>query len=297
MSQFKKIDNPMNTQIDPELLQSFIAIADTGSFQRAAKQVHRTQSAVSMQIQRLEKIVGCSLFLRERPNVRLTAKGETLLGYARRILQLQDEAWGVLSEPEPTGSVRFGIPDDYALGILPQILERFASYYPQIEVEVRCATTPQLIELVDEDVVDLALISRIPGTSMGRYVKSEPLVWACSPLHATATRNPVPLALFQEDCFARQYAMTALSSVGRPYRIAFSSPNLAALLAVVKTGLAVAALPRSSVTANLQILTPDDGFPRLPDMELVVIQQSNLHSAAVDALAACIYLEETDAQM
>lgn len=278
----------MMWQIDPELLKTFVTIVDTGSFQRAAKRVNRTQSAVSMQINRLEKMVGYPLFVRERPTVRLTPKGELLLGYARRILELQDEAWMALSEPQPSGFVRFGIPDDYAVGLLPQILEQFAARHPQIEVEVVCATTPQLIDLVDAGSIDLALISRIPNKPIGQFVKRETLVWATSAHHATHLKNPLPLAVFQPDCFARQYAIQALSKIGWNHRIAFSSPNLAALLAVTNAGLAVAAMPRSSVTPNLRILGTRDGFPDLPYLELEIINRSDNPSDAIDALAACI---------
>lgn len=280
----------MTQQLDPDLLQTFLTIADTGSFQRAAKHVNRTQSAVSMQIQRLEKLIGYALFLRERPTVRLTAKGEALVGYARRILQLQDEAWIVLSEPEPLGVVRFGIPDDYAGGILPRILEQFASHYPQIQVEVRCDTSPHLIEFMDVGMLDLALISRPPNVSIGRFIQREPRVWAVSAQHATHLKDPVPLAAFQEDCFARQQAIQALTQMGKTHRIAYSSPNLAALLAVTQAGLAIAAMPRSSLTPNLRILGTDEGFPELPDVELALIQRPSHLSPAIEALAGCIDL-------
>jgi len=279
-------------QIDPELLRTFVTIAETGSFQRAAKRVHRTQSAVSMQISRLEEMIGHSLFVRERPAVSLTAKGVELLSYAQRILALQDEAWVALADSKPAGMVRFGIPDDYAVGILPQILEQFAAHQPQIEVEVHCETTPRLIELVDAGKIDLALISRIPGRPAGQFVKREPLVWATSARHATHLKDPVPLAVFQEECFARQYAINTLSQAGRQTRIAFSSPNLAALLAVTTSGLAVAAMPRSSVPKNLKILGPRDGYPTLPAIDLDLIFSPNHQTEAITALAACIRLED-----
>ncbi len=279
-------------QIDPELLRTFVTIAETGSFQRAAKRVHRTQSAVSMQINRLEEMIGHPVFVRERPAVSLTPKGVELLSYAHRILALQDEAWGVLSDTKPTGEVRFGIPDDYAAGILPQILEQFAENQPQIVVEVQCETTPRLIEMVDMGEVDLALISRIPGRPAGQFVKRERLVWATSPRHATHLKNPVPLAVFQEECFARQYAINALLQAGRQTRIAFSSPHLAALLSVAHSGLAIAAMPRSSVPKTLRILGVRDGFPELPDIDLDLIHSPNQRTEAMIALAACIWLED-----
>ncbi|MEH6579898.1 MAG: LysR substrate-binding domain-containing protein [Amphritea sp.] len=278
----------MNRHISPDLLKSFIAIAEEGSFQRAAMRVGRTQSAVSMQIQRLEQMVGHLLFTRQRPHALLTQKGETMLGYARRILQLQHEVWEVLAESKPEGIVRFGIPDDYASGILPHILERFAELEPQIEVSVHCATSPQLSKMIDDGGLDLAVISRRSDGPQGKFFQQEKLVWATSPQHATHIKETIPLAVFQEDCAIRQTATRTLKEIGRPHRIAYSSPNLAALHAVTSAGLAVAVMPKSSVPSSLRILDQRDGFPELPQLELALIQNIDNNSPAQEALASCI---------
>ncbi|MEH6403592.1 MAG: LysR substrate-binding domain-containing protein [Sneathiella sp.] len=278
----------MNTYISPDILKSFVVIAEEGSFLRAASRVGRTQSAVTMQIQRLEKLVGHSLFTRERPFVRLTQKGEKMLGYAHRILQLQDEAWKSMSEPILKESVKFGIPDDYAIGILPKILERFSNYDTQIEVEVHCNTSTNLDRMITDNKLDLALVSRRPKGSPGEFIRKEPLVWATSKHHSVHTRSTLPLAVFQEDCLIRQSASNALGKMGRLFRIAYSSPNLAALLAVAGSGLAVAAMPSSSVPKNLKILSEEEGFPQLPEIELGLLIAPDTSSEAVKLLADCI---------
>jgi len=278
----------MPRHLDPELLRTFVAIVEDGSFRRAAGRVGRTQAAVSMQVQRLEDAVGHRLFNRERPWARLTPKGEALLGYARRILSLQEEALATLSEAPALGTVRFGAPDDYAKGILPGILARFSAEYPRAEIEIRCETSARLIDLLGEGELDLAIITRMPGRPTGQFFRREPLVWASSVRQPVQGNDPISLALFQPDCMARQLATTALGIAGRPYRIAYSSPNLAALLAVVEAGLAVAALPLSSVPDTLKILRERDGFPPLPDLELGLLRASSVTSPAVEALANCI---------
>lgn len=278
----------MRPQFDPDLLRTFLAIAEEGTFRRAAERVGRTQPAVSMQIQRLEQIIGQSLFDRGRPIVQLTSKGEVLLGYARRILSVQEEAWNKLSESPLVGSVRFGIPDDYAAGILPWILKRFAVDHPQVEVEVCCDTSPSLAKLLANGEIDLALLTRAPGHPKGQLVRTESLVWAVSARNAPQLQDPVPLAVFQPNCLARRFVTVALTEAGRRYRIAYSSDHLAALVAVTEAGLAVAALPTSSVPKSFRTLGTRDGFPRLPDLELALVRGRDGRTAAVDALANCV---------
>jgi DNA-binding transcriptional LysR family regulator len=123
---------PMPLNLDTDLLRTFVAIADSGSFTRAGELVHRTQSAVSMQVKRLEEALGKPVFQRQGRTVALTAEGEALLGYARRILKLHEEAVATLTRPDLVGTVRIGIPDDYVMRFLPGILTRFAQAYPRV---------------------------------------------------------------------------------------------------------------------------------------------------------------------
>lgn len=160
--------------IDTELLRTFVAIAEHGGFTRAAEAVNRTQSAVSMQMKRLEEdVLQRSLFERDGRQTRLTAEGQVLLGYARRILKLHGEVFNTLRRPHMVGSVRIGTPDDYVMRFLPAILSRFAEAYPLVQVEVHCDTSLNLLARND---LDLSIVTREPGTEIGQLLRQEPFV-------------------------------------------------------------------------------------------------------------------------
>ncbi|MCB1764431.1 MAG: LysR family transcriptional regulator, partial [Candidatus Competibacteraceae bacterium] len=173
----------MTVQLDPDLLRTFVAIVDAGGFTAAAQQVHRTQSAVSMQVRRLETTLDRTLFQREGRGVQLTPEGEALLGYARRLLKLHDEALAVLTRPDLTGCVRLGTPDDYVERFLPDILVRFARAFPRVQVDVHCEPSRHLRRLLAEDRLDLALITCAPGAEIGEILRREPTVWATAERH------------------------------------------------------------------------------------------------------------------
>ena len=275
----------MSATLDIDLLRTFVAFADTGSFTGAARLVHRTQSAVSMQMRRLEAIVGKSVFDRDGRQMVLTADGKTLLGYARRILTLHEEAITRFSEPDLAGTVRVGTPDDYADSLLPVLFSRFAEAYPRVHLEIRCEQSPQLLSALEEGKLDLALISRDPGSTEGVVLRSEPLIWATSPSHVVHEQDPVPLALFLQDCKFHQWALKALDAVGRSYRIAYTSPSLSALHAAVSSGLAVTAIAQSSMTPEMRRLGEKDGFPPLPMVDIALVRGKQAHSGAGSRLA------------
>ncbi|WP_300013621.1 LysR substrate-binding domain-containing protein [uncultured Roseobacter sp.] len=278
----------MKQTLDPDLLRTFVTITEGGSFRDAASKIGRSQSATSMQIQKLEQILGESLFTRERPAVRLTKKGEALLIYARRILQLQDEAVSNLVGTAPNDTLHFGIPDDYARGLLPTILTRFAQEHPLIEVTITCAPSATLEKMVEENTLEAAIVSRSAKAETSRFLKKEAVVWVASPNHAVGRRAVVPLAVFQADCMIRRNAIAALAAEGRDFRVAFSSPNLAALIAVVDSGLAIAAMPLSSVPPELTVLKEREGFPPLPSIDLFLTRGRIDEQPAVDAFADCL---------
>ncbi len=239
-----------------------------------------------MQIQRLEQTVGHRLLERSGRSVVPTKKGDVLLCYARQIMKLQSDAMSQLASIPLSGKVRFGTPDDYAYRILPRILSFIATEYPQIEVEVQCETSSRLVRLLEDGDVDFALITRTSGRPMGDLLRKEPVVWATAPTLETKFIEQIPLAVFQADCLMRQIVTTALEQAGRKYRIAYSSPHLSALLAVAGAGLAVAALPESSVPANLKVLGYAQGFPKLPTLELGIVMAPSNQNPLVNAMAA-----------
>lgn len=280
--------NKSRRPLELDLLRSFAAIVAAGSFRAAAEAVGRSPSAVSMQIGRLEEIVGGRLFTRDRPPVRLTPAGEMLLDYARRLLVLEEEARAAFAPEAALGRVRFGIPDDYATGVLQPILARLAVEHPRIEVEITCAPSAQLLPLLKGGQLDLAIITHLPGRPRGQLVRREPLVWAAARISSGWDSDPLPVAVFQPDCWAREVVERALDKAKRRYRIAYASPNLAGLLAVVQAGLAVAALPRSSVPENLRLLDARLGFRRLPVLDLCLVRRERASSPAIDSMSACI---------
>jgi DNA-binding transcriptional LysR family regulator len=208
--------------IDTDVLRTFVAIADQGGFTRAGEMVNRTQSAVSMQMKRLEEdVLQRQLFERDGRQVRLTAEGQVLLGYARRILKLHSEVFNTLREPHMVGTVRIGTPDDYVMRFLPGILSRFAQFYPLIQIEVHCESTKQL--LLQRTDLDLSIVTREPGNEIGQLLRKERFVWAEAQNYSAHEQTPLPLAMFNSDCFCRLWACNALDAMGRDYRIAYNS--------------------------------------------------------------------------
>lgn len=258
----------MRENIDTDLLRSFVAISESGSFTRAADQVGRTQSAVSMQIKRLEDVVGHSLFLREGRQIELTNEGEALLSYARRILKLNDEALSALSAPQVEGVVRLGAPDEYATAFLPGILSSFSRAYPKVQIELECKTTLELRPALAANELDLAIITGYPDHPGHDVLLREPVVWATSVREFAHEQDPLPLALFQPGCIFRRWVLDALDRAGRAYQIRYSCPSLAGLTAAVTAGLAVTVLSQSTMPAELRQIGEDEGLPELYTNEI-----------------------------
>ncbi|MGD9209946.1 MAG: LysR substrate-binding domain-containing protein, partial [Desulfobacteraceae bacterium] len=250
--------------IPTDLLRTFLTAADAKSYTAAASIVHRTQSAVSMQMRRLEEMIRRPLFKRNGRSMELTSEGQTLLWYARRILKLHDEALAAVIRPELSGRVCVGAPEDYAERLLPKVLARFAATYPQVQVDLSCLFTHQLIKALDDGELDLAVLNTGEVAQRGQMIYREQVVWITSDQHLVHEQDPVPLALYYEDCVYREWAVKSLQGINRNYRIAYTSPGIAGILAAVKGGLAVAPIARSSIPAGVRILGPADGFPLLP---------------------------------
>ncbi|WP_213881087.1 LysR substrate-binding domain-containing protein [Pseudomonas sp. dw_358] len=278
-------------KFDLDLLAMFVAVADGGSFVRGAEQVHRSQSAVSMQIKALEGLVGKALFVRNTRNLALTAEGQTLLGYARRLLQLRDEAWGAVVHPQVTGRVAIGVPDDYAATLLPPVLRRFSASYPGVDIEVVGLPSAALVPLLRNNRLDLACMTRIPGVT-GEFVRNEPMIWAGSPNSRQICRErPLPIAVFGEGSVSRTHAIRALQSAGIAYRMSYESPSLMGLLSMVDAGLAVAPLARCAVPERLIHLDAGEGLPAVQSLEIVLARSARSTRPPCDYLAEQILLE------
>ncbi|MFZ5676775.1 MAG: LysR substrate-binding domain-containing protein [Pseudomonadota bacterium] len=275
----------MIPNLDIDLLKTFLAIADTGNFTRAAEEVHKTQSAVSMQMKRLEELVGRPLFTRDGRQSRFTADGERLIEYARRIVNLNDEAVAAFTKPELTGTLRFGTPDDYADRFLPEILARFSRTHPLVTVNVDCAMSPVLYERSRHGELDLALVTACSEIVADEIVRTENLVWVTSQRHSVHMLETLPVALSHTGCEWRALAIGALERQGRKYRLAYSSPNSNAVNAAVLAGLAVGAIPEICLRPGMRLLTEKDGFPKLNQFRIGIVHRPGRRSSAAEALS------------
>jgi DNA-binding transcriptional LysR family regulator len=273
----------MIPNLDIDLLKTFLAISDTGSFTRAAEEVNKTQSAVSMQMKRLEEIVGRPLFTRDGRSSRFTIDGERLIEYARRLVSINDEAVSAFTRPELCGSVRFGTPDDYADRFLPEILARFSRTHPQITVDVDCLNSSVLHEKIKRGEIDLAIVTMGCDVTSDEPVRREPLVWVTSARHSVHLLDVLPIAT--PLCEWRKMVLRALEKQGRKHRISYSSGNSNALNAAVQAGLAVGAVPELCVRPGMRILTERDGFPALGTFDIGLLRKAGRPSSAVTALA------------
>jgi DNA-binding transcriptional LysR family regulator len=278
----------MSALIDTDQLRTFIAIAETGSFTKAAEVVHKTQSAVSMQMKRLEERLDRPIFGRDGRASKLTEDGERLLDYARRIVKLNMEALAAFSRAELSGRVRLGVPDDYADRFLPEIMARFSRAYPGVELTVFCQPSIDLTALIRSNEIDLAIVTNCGGGGPMKIFRRERVLWVSSTRHAAHLEERLPLALGRPSCVWRQSAIDHLDRAGRSYRLLYSSANSGAVAAAVLAGLAVSVFPESGLRPGMRVLTPAEGFPELPSCSIGLIRNPHERPALADALAGHI---------
>lgn len=272
--------------LDLEVLRTFVAIAETGSFTSAANAVFRTPSAVSMQIKKLEDILGRSVFARDARSVTLTTDGEMLLGYARRLLAINREVVAKFIVPDIVGVVRLGSPDDYGERVLPHILKRFAQSHPSIAVDVIIDQSVNLRRRMDDRVLDITLLTNSYKTSAigAEILLTEPIVWAGAKGGCAYMREPLPVSLWEEGCVWRAGALEALGRDVRNYRVAYMSAHTAGQRAAIMADLAVAPLPKSFLGDEMVELTAKDGLPPIGNYNLAMVVSPDA-SAPVNAVA------------
>lgn len=227
--------------LDPHLLQSFVAIVETGSFTRAGERMHLTQSTISQQMRRLEQQLGCPLLDRSGRQVVTTAQGETLLGLARRILGLLAQAGDRVGEASLP--LRLGVPEDFAAGAMTAVLAAFARQYPEVRLEVQSDLSHALWQAFEAGELDLALIKQGRGQGVPIARWREPLAWVDSRDWPAGERDPVPLVVFPNEGLYRRQITDALDARGIPWRIAYVSASLASLQGAVSAGIGVSLLP------------------------------------------------------
>jgi DNA-binding transcriptional LysR family regulator len=268
---------------DPELLRTFVVIVENGSFTSAARRIHRTQSAVSMQVRRLEEIVGCALFERLGRAIKLTNEGEVFFDHARRILRAYREALSAFAGENLEGEVSIGLPDDFASSFLPAILQRFGRLYPGVHLNLVCEPSKRLVSEIKNGSIDVALVTEGEAAVTGMVVHREKLIWAASAQHEIYDHDPVPLAIFHTGDVFRRYAIEQLQALGRRARIQVTSPSYAGIRAAVDAGIAVAVLFRSNMRPHWRILGIQEGYPELPELG-IVLERGREKSEIVDRL-------------
>lgn len=255
------------SQLDPDLLRAFLAVAEHRSFTDAACSLNRTQSAVSTQIKRLEDQLGLKLFARSTNRVNLSVAGEGLVSYARRILSLGEEAIQRLRQHEIAGRVRLGVMDDYGSILMPPVLKAFCNSYPGIELHMETGLTSGMVARVGK-AYDVVIAMHARGEKSGELLRLERAVWAGNPELNVRHLDPLPVALYPNGCLFRDWAISALDRTARRWRMAFISHSLAAVEAIAAQGLAITVVKEGTFPRSLRVLGAEDGLPALPSAEI-----------------------------
>lgn len=278
----------MQAPPDSDLMRSFLAVADTGSVTAAADRLGRTQSAVSLQIKRLEENLGQPLFNRLARGVALTPRGAQLLPYARRVVSLLDEAAIALREKPLTGPVRVGIPDEYSGTVLPRALAAFDERHEGVQVTVRCDHSEGQMRALEADELDLAVIYDWSYVQDGELLCIDPTVWVTSVAHAQHLRRPVPVGLYFRSDWCRDFAEASLNQQGIDWRPAWLCDLAAGFRVAVSNGVAIAPLSRSTIPAGCRELTAADGFPIVDSARVVLRRNPRGTSPAIEGMAAML---------
>lgn len=247
--------------LPPELLRSFVAVAESGGFSRAAMAVNLTQSAVSLHVKRLEAQLGVRLFERTSRRVSLTAEGGALLPYARRLMQLQQAAQAAVGAAHVAPALRVGITDEQAEAYLPEVLPAFAARFPAAQLEIVCDLSPVLVRRLHAGELDLALAVRHGAEPAAEPVLIEDLVWIAAAGRPPPAARPLPLAVNPEGCTYRARALDALARIGRDWRVVYESRSPRAIDAAVAAGLGVSIKAARSVPDGCAVLETLPGLP------------------------------------
>jgi DNA-binding transcriptional LysR family regulator len=278
----------VNPLFESDLLRIFTTVADAGNVTHAADRLGRTQSAVSMQVRKLEDAVGASLFVRGPRGVALTGEGQRLLPYARRIVGLVDETTAAMRTAPLDGPVRVGIPEEYNRTVLPDALAAFSELHPGTEVTVLCGYTSQQLAALEADELDLAIIFDWCDGVTGELLAVDPTVWAGSIAHNRHLERPVPIAVYWRSSWCREFALRSLERHTIPYRIAYTCDTSGGLCSAVTSGLAVAPVSRSNIPAGARELTMADGFPQIDSSRVVLKRNPRRGGPAIEGMTEMI---------
>lgn len=280
--------NRQTLNLDLDLLRTFVAVADLNTFAAAAVAVCRTQSAVSQQMQRLEQLVGKDLFARHGRNKLLTEQGIQLLGCARKILRFNDEACASLIYNDIKGVLTIGASDDTADTILPFLLNRVTSIYPKLAIDVRVKRSPQMIDMLKDGEVDLAITTAHTEVQPHIVLRTSPTLWYCAADYHYQAGEPIPLVLMDEPSSFRVMAIQHLDQADIPWRIAYVASTLSAVRVACQAGLGVTTRPIEMMTPDMRVLGAVEGLPLLPDTQYVLCKDAQCSRELVKVIFSAI---------
>lgn len=255
-------------RLDFNQLATFVAIVDAGSITKAAASLHRTQAAISIQLKKLEEGTGKQLLNRSYNHFTLTREGEILLSYARKILNLSEEAFNAISDEEVSGVVRFGIPDGYARVFIQNSLRQFISRFPNIRIQIKNDNSHNLYKNLHEGELDLILATRDPKEAGGQRVRREKICWVAANDFVLDSGRPIPLALYEQGCEYRKNIVEKLNQDALDWFVSFECQGVTGFDIAISNGLAISALAESLVKDEWRIIQPSEGLPDLGEIEI-----------------------------
>lgn len=271
-----------------EHLRSFLAVAQSLSFTRAAANLGMAQPTVSQHVRKLEAAAGRPLLVRDTRSATLTADGEAMADFARTIIAANEQAVDYFTGSRLRGRLRFGVTDDVALTQVPNVLRDFRKLYPGINLALTVAQGPALRRRVESGHLDIALVKSEPGEGPGRLVRRDRLVWAAAAGTEIKPGAPVPLIVYQAPSLSRTLAVRALDAVGIGYRVTCIVHGVNGVLAAVRAGLGIAIFPRSIAPGDLIALPASTGLPELGEIDLILLTNPHAPAEPVDALTTAI---------
>ncbi len=274
--------------LDPVLLKTFVAVAETLSFTQAGIRLNLSQPTISQHIRKLEDAAGRNLVSRDTRAVALTDNGDAMLGFARTILAAQDQALSYFTGSAMRGRLRFGSADDLALTQLPGILRDFRQLYPQINLELTVNQSPVLLKRMQAGQLDLIFIKQDPGGGDGTLVRRDRMVWVGHRSVALDPALPVPVIAYQAPSISREYAIRSLEAIGRTWRITCNVREVNGVLAAARAGIGIAVFPQSLIPADLSQVAASHGLPELGDIDFVLLDNPRAPREPVDALVTAI---------
>ncbi|WP_025126688.1 LysR family transcriptional regulator [Pseudomonas sp. PH1b] len=267
------IEKPNGRLFDLDLLRAIVTVADCGSFTTAASRLHSTQSTISQKIRRLEDMAGHRLLERGNRDVLPTDAGETLLGYARRLLALHDEMAEALSGATVVLTVRIGVPDDFAAGRTTEQLAAFNRRYPQVKLEVTSGLSRDLSASYDRGELDLVLLKQRQNSREALVCWPERTCWVDSARNPCINLDPLPIVTFPPRGVYRDEMISALESVGRRWHISFTSSSLTSLQSAIADGMGIGLLPLRAVTAEHRVLPKNTVLPSVDAFEVALLHR------------------------